>query len=74
MVSLLKQKAKVGVAQKERKTYDLADVFKKHRDDDGKTTYINQTRREPSLTRKYGAKTGDKIKPEMVGQQNEKMN
>ena len=41
MVALLKQKAKVGVAQKPRKTYDVADVFKKHRGEDGKTTLIN---------------------------------
>ena len=67
MVSLLKQKAKIGVTQKSRKTFDVADVFKKHRSNDGKTTMINQTKREPSVTRKYGAKAGDKIKPEMVG-------
>ena len=74
MVALLKQKAKVGVARKERKTYEVADVFKKHQGEDGKTTLINQTKREPSVTRKYGAKKGDKITPEVMGQQNENMN
>ena len=56
MDALLKQKAKVGVAQKQRKTYDVADVFKKHRNEEGKTTMINQTRREPSVQRRYGTK------------------
>ncbi len=60
--------------QKQRKTYELADVFKKLRTNDGKTTLINQNKREPSLTRKYGVKSGDKIKPDMLGQQNENMN
>ena len=39
MSALLKQKAKVGVASKERKTYDIADVFKRVKRPDG--TVIN---------------------------------
>ena len=35
MGALLKQKAKVGVASKERKTYDIADVFKRVKRPDG---------------------------------------
>ena len=49
MVALLKQKAKVGAAQKTRKTYEVADVFKKHKSNDGKTIYVNQNKREPSV-------------------------
>ena len=39
MSALLKQKAKVGVATKERKSYDIADVFKRVKRPDG--TVIN---------------------------------
>ena len=46
----------------------MADVFKKHRNNEGKTTMINQNKRDLSVSRKYGVKKGDKILPEMTGQ------
>ena len=35
MVDLLKQKSKIGMAQRGRKTYEIADVFKKQRTTQG---------------------------------------
>jgi hypothetical protein len=35
MVALLKQKAKIGTAMKPRKTFEVADVFKRKRLDGG---------------------------------------
>ena len=40
MVSLLKHKAKIGIVQRQRKTYEVADVFPKHRDDQGIITNV----------------------------------
>ena len=31
MISLLKEKAKIGIVQKKRKTYEVADVFPRKR-------------------------------------------
>ena len=46
MSALLKQKAKVGVATKQRKSYDIADVFKRVKRPDG--TVVNVAQRERS--------------------------
>ena len=39
MKSLLKQKSKVGIVQKERKKYDIADAFRKLPRHEGKNAY-----------------------------------
>ena len=41
MLALLKQKSKVSLAQKPRKTYDVAAVFRVIARDEGKTAYSN---------------------------------
>ena len=40
MVALLKQKSKIGMAQKKRRTFEIANVFKKKKEEDGTVTNI----------------------------------
>ena len=65
MVDLLKQKSKVGIAQKERKRYDVADVFKKAKTADGQTFAFNQTNNFQNTTSKT-VKTVKKIVPNVL--------
>lgn len=62
MVALLKQKAKITINRKERKTYDLADVFKKRKlnEEDLASSLL-----QPQATdeEKKGQKDKKKIKP-----------
>ena len=54
-------------ATKERKTYDVADVFRKIPRVEGHTAYINTPPPKEQHQGKYGIKNGDKIKPEALG-------
>ena len=48
MSALLKQKAKVGVANKERKSYEVADVFKRRHGPGGTNINVPQQQRGAS--------------------------
>ena len=65
MSALLKQKAKVGVATKERKSYDIADVFKKVKRPDGTVVKVPQEARSPEEL-KDGRTIKKIIKPKML--------
>ena len=56
MVSLLKQKSKIGIVQKERKKYGLADVFKRRRTEDGNTEHKDEPKPGPIIIDKFGHK------------------
>ena len=73
MVALLKQKSKVKIAERERKTYDVAAVFKALPRKDGGTAYTDTKDATQQDQTKYGTKTGNKLKPEILGKQDEQM-
>ena len=72
MSSLLKQKAKVGVATKERKTFDVADVFKRVKKKDGTVLNIPQEHR-PLEEFKEERKIQRVIKPKMLEKYDQEM-
>ena len=47
MMALLKQKAKVGVATKPRRTFDIADVFMRVKQADGSIKQVQHEERGP---------------------------
>ena len=54
MITLLKQKSKIGVAQKQRKIYDVAAVFKVISREEGKTAYTDTTGQAQQNQDKFG--------------------
>ena len=67
MVALLKQKSKVKIAERERKTYDVAAVFKALPRKDGGTAYTDTKDATQQDQTKFGSKVGSKIKPAILG-------
>ena len=74
MVALLKQKTKISTKEKTRKKYDVANVFRVLERQEGKNAYADQPPPKEQNQTKYGIKTGDKMKPELIGKQDEQMN
>ena len=64
MKSLLKQKSKVGIVQKERKKYDIADVISKKKRLETPSEEIKQRGASQNKQEKFGFKQRGKIKPE----------
>ena len=64
MKSLLKQKSKVGIVQKERKKYDIADLISKKKRLETPSEEIKQRGVSQNKQEKFGFKQGGKIKPE----------
>ena len=73
MVALLKQKSKVKIAERERKVYDVAAVFKPLARKDGGTPYTDTKETAQSDQIKFGSRVGGKLKPEILGKQDEQM-
>ena len=65
MSALLKQKAKVGVATKPRKSFEVADVFKRMRGPGGFTQNVPQPNRSHEEQRE-GERVRKFIKPKII--------
>ena len=65
MSALLKQKAKVGVATKPRKNFEVADVFKRMRGPGGFTQNVPQPNRSHE-EQKEGERVRKIIKPKII--------
>jgi len=65
MVSLLKQKAKITIHRKERTKYDLADVFKKRKLNDGDLA-SSLLQPQGSEEEKINSKEKKKIVPQIL--------
>ena len=65
MSALLKQKAKVGVATKERQSYEVADVFKRRAGPGGTFVNVPQQQRGPA-EQKEGEWVRKIIKPKII--------
>jgi hypothetical protein len=72
MVALLKQKAKVGVATKPRRTYEISDIFKRIKMPDGSVknavsmqNLIDESKEQRSIKRIIKPKILEKFDDEM---------
>ena len=65
MVALLKQKSKITISHKPRKTYEIVDVFKRPKHDP-KVTQASKTQLDNSLNFSGAGKTAGKIIPKIV--------
>ena len=72
MAALLKQKAKVGVATKPRKSFEVADVFKKVKKPDG-TVVKSQVQVKDKEEVMQGREIRKIIKPKMIEKFDEEM-
>jgi hypothetical protein len=72
MVALLKQRAKVGVATKPRRTYDTADIFKRIKEPDGSVrnavsmqNLVDESKEQRSIRKIIKPKVMEKYDEEM---------
>ena len=73
MLALLKTKTKVSLAERKRKVYDVAAVFKVLAREEGKTPYTNTKEATPQNQDKFGQKKDGKMVPEILGKQDQQM-